>query len=481
MIETSQAYKDLMSSNVRPTCEPVIKATGINNNGNPFEVVWEAKDIINLTYKRGVDPLGRELPYMELSFTEIYNDVYDENDALYKYEDIPIYAKFELTFKQSLDFFNTWEVIKNAEYTWKMLKEKFDTWKNVKNEVPVEEIKLPTLFLEKKTIEDKTINWIAKDLLSFMGIPFKKMFYAYYYSNATNTKNALKFLLSEARASFLKENDILKAIEVTFSNIYELSATSVLNFMGICIIEGNVNSLMMNLLSLKNTWIDFHNDGSLIYTNHFEKSINQTFFNDIMYEFPKITSGKNVSSYVFYKYLNVENIEQSYIVTPEPYCEINKNQIYKVDFKGNGVAFSNYGSGTLMPSEPTYTLTLYEDDVVINPIETKKENIVMDTGLIGEVYNEDNIFNQHDSNDEVVWDKLNFIQSLLSSKLSNIEINALPNVALTPLDIISVETTFYEKSENDLKQFKTGYIKCIELEYNGVLKEKIKVGEYESF
>ena len=62
MIPVSDKLKEIMASNIRPKCEPIIKISGIDNNGNQTTITWQAKDIKSMTFKRGIDPIGRELP-----------------------------------------------------------------------------------------------------------------------------------------------------------------------------------------------------------------------------------------------------------------------------------------------------------------------------------------------------------------------------------------------------------------------------------
>ena len=45
MIQVSDGYKDLVKSNIRPKCEPIIKVSGIDNTGKEIELVWNAKNI----------------------------------------------------------------------------------------------------------------------------------------------------------------------------------------------------------------------------------------------------------------------------------------------------------------------------------------------------------------------------------------------------------------------------------------------------
>jgi hypothetical protein len=91
MIQVSNAYKELINSNIRPKCEPIITISGIDNTGKETTLVWESKNIQELTYKRKIDPIGRELPYMELSCTQIYEGKLDNKKYPEKYQNIVKY------------------------------------------------------------------------------------------------------------------------------------------------------------------------------------------------------------------------------------------------------------------------------------------------------------------------------------------------------------------------------------------------------
>jgi hypothetical protein len=118
MLQVSDAYKELVKSNIRPKCEPIIKVSGNDNNGNDIELIWRAKDIKDLTYKRSIDPIGRELPYMELTWTEIYSGKFDEENYPEKYNNIASYMGVDLSFTQNLNFYNTWKTLFDSGKTW---------------------------------------------------------------------------------------------------------------------------------------------------------------------------------------------------------------------------------------------------------------------------------------------------------------------------------------------------------------------------
>ena len=97
MMPVSDAYKELVKSNIRPKCEPIIKVSGLDDSGNEVELVWQAKNIKDMTFKRGIDPVGRELPYLELTWTEIYTGKFNETNYPEKDNSTCIYLPIYLS------------------------------------------------------------------------------------------------------------------------------------------------------------------------------------------------------------------------------------------------------------------------------------------------------------------------------------------------------------------------------------------------
>ena len=144
MIEVSEKYKQLMNSNVRPKCEPVIK---ILNDDNTVAFEWRGKNIKSLTFKRGIDPISRELPYMELTWTELYRGKLNEQGFVDKYKGVSALMEVELSFEQLLGFFNTWQDVLNTYGTWQGVKDSGKTWGEIFKDRSVEEIKMPKMYL----------------------------------------------------------------------------------------------------------------------------------------------------------------------------------------------------------------------------------------------------------------------------------------------------------------------------------------------
>ena len=140
MISVSQKFLELMQSNIRPKIEPTITVKGQDSEGNQVVLTWTPSNIQDMKYKREIDPVGRTLRYMELTWTERYYGKLNAENYPEKYNNIVKYMAVELSFEQSLGFFNTWKDLFSAGYTWKSIFDQFKTWKGVKRGVSKEKI-----------------------------------------------------------------------------------------------------------------------------------------------------------------------------------------------------------------------------------------------------------------------------------------------------------------------------------------------------
>ena len=161
----SDKFLEIMKSNIRPKCEPKITVTGTTADGTTKTIEWNAKDIKSLSFHRSIDPVGRNLPIMELSWTEVYYGKFNAQNFPIKYNNIAKYMTVNLEFHQFLGFYQTWKTLKSM--TWKQVKAL--TWKKVKNEVAFETVKIPMMFLSATPeISGHTIKWTANAALSFL-------------------------------------------------------------------------------------------------------------------------------------------------------------------------------------------------------------------------------------------------------------------------------------------------------------------------
>lgn len=482
MLSVSQKFLELMQSNIRPKIEPTITVMGQDSNGSPVVLSWKPSNIQNMTYKRGIDPVGRTLPYMELTWTEIYYGKLNAENYPEKYNNIVKYMAVELSFEQSLGFFNTWKDLFSAGYTWKSIFDQFKTWKCVKRGVSKEKITFPRMFLvAKPTIQGQTITWTARDLFYFLNQTHTKSF-----KKNINYRNPIRWFLLEERGNFRNSSEIFEAITQTQSR-----ATSDVdgNIDKIIVFDGSTKNLLMNYASIRNYYWDFK-DGYAVLKKMYDlvdkTAVVDVVFNfssNIIREYPQLTENLDMSSYSFKQYFAEVDKENSYTLSPAetiPYTDYNGKTVnfYKFLFKGLGVPSSSQDSGYSISSVAKDTINnvnsitvapvnfnSYENSITIN--NEGKVNV-------GEVFVEDNPLNPYSSSDSFIINRADILNSWFGSKKYSMELNSLSNVALETGDLVTVPTNLFN---NDERVIKNAIVVGIELEYNGALKQKTLLHE----
>lgn len=499
MIQVSDAYKELVKSNIRPKCEPTIVVSGVDENGDDVRIEWRAKDIKDLTYRRGIDPVGRELPYMELTWTEIYKGKLNAQSYPEKYNNIMKHMKVELSFTQNLSMFNTWKNVKNL--AWKKLKDL--TWKQIKNEVVAETVQMPTMYLEAQpTIYGQTIKWTARDLLYFLTETQTKGFGADIYndiSTAPDIYNVLIYFILNARSGFLDSPYIFNALtDMATALGQQVNQPNV----GYKIVEWTIFSdttknILKNLLAVYSMYWDFAGDFAL--PQSFE--INQqkkldyiyNFNGNVMWNYPKVTIGNTISLYSFKNYKAVEATDENYELEPSEEVPIFReyaagNKPLKIFyFRGLGVAYDQYGS--LISNRNGNIDRCYSfayDKIYVNPIYWNEYNntinsvpdwnIYADTA--GIVFEENNPANVYNATNPIgsgnIKGRFRFLLNFFKKGYTTLEFEGLPNISLEPSDVINVETNLYE---NDSRITKSAIITNLEYKYSGTLKTKINAHE----
>lgn len=463
MISVSQAYKNLTKSNIRPKCEPFIKLSGKDEQGNEVNFVWSAKNLKDFSYKRGIDPIGRELPYMELTWTEIYSGKLDEELFPEKYNNIGKYMKVVLEFHQNLSFFNTWKTIFDKGLTWADLLGK--TWKQVKNEVEKEVIIFPTLFLTAKPIYNKqTITWKAVDVLSLLQENQTKAF----ISDA-KTKNIIKYFIINEIGNFRQSPDVADCLtqsKYNFDENLDIYDGNTIEKDIIC--DGITKDLIVKILQLRNVYIDFNNDGSFGMMSLGRSVENGLFTKNTLRAFPEVQKNPNISNYIFKSYTFTKNTDKTYTKTPVYYKTIKGYDVFKVDFDGYGTTDDGAGFLSL-----TQLSTLTTDPVHIIPVNWNSSDNIIVGAEKGEVLSEDISMNPYNSDDWYAQERFKYLKSYFD-KSSTAKFSCLPDLSVTTGDIVQVETNLYKGAEATPK-------KCLvvkmELKYNGTVKQSFTTHE----
>ena len=482
MIPVSDAYKELVKSNIRPTCEPIIKVSGIDNTGKEIELIWNAKNIKDLNYKRSIDPVGRELPYMELTWTEIYTGKLNAESYPEKYNNITKYMQVELSFVQDLGFYNTWKTLFGSGITWKDLFNGSVSWKQLKNQVTKETIAMPKLFLSAKpTISGQTITWSARDLLYFLEDEKVKSFKIGSSSGDYRLlKNVLSYFLIDSRACFLNNRDMFDAISESVSDI--LNCDDEFRLTNDIIFDGKTKDILKNLVSIENKFLNFK-DNKIYFESINNIDSNVIFNSNIMYEKPIIKQGTNISGYSFKSYNIIRDESAIYELSPVvANLKLEDGQTFEYyifNFKGYGEVVSpeEYRDDSeiifyIMPKFGKGTPT-----ISVCPINYNAYDNFINNYKVGDIFNENNPLFVYDKDTETAKTRLAFLNNYFNEKSSTIEFTALPNFSLEPSDIVTAETELYD--ENQQKIFKKVLIVSSEISYNGSFKQKIICHEVE--
>lgn len=434
MLSVASAYHELAKSNMRPKVEPVIKVTGEDANGNTVSLTWEASNIQNLTYKRGIDPVGREISYMELTWTEIYTGNLNEENYPEKYNNIVKYMAVDLKFLQNMSF----------------------SWESDVSKIP---ITMPRMFLvSKPVIDGKTITWTARDLLYFLTESQTKSFTA-----DVPYRNALRWFLLEERANFKNSKEILTAIQNTQSSILSDSTVTVDKN---TVLDGSSKQILTGLSNIKNYHWNFTN--SIAKVESFKTLLAKTvpvyaFTSNVMYDFPKLTALPTISGYSFKQYVCELDEENQYTLDPYERIKYKNATFYHYAFKGLG----EYKYGSLsMIAKSAYS---ENSPLTVTPANLNSVDLYLTLNQKGEEFIEDNSCNPYSKNDSDIKNRITFLKEYFKEGSYSAEINSLSNLAIEPGDLVAIETNLFSGNRRISKR---ALVLSIELEYNGALKQK---------
>ena len=477
MIQVSDAYKELVKSNIRPKCEPIIKVSGTDNNGNYTELTWRAKNIKDLKYKRSIDPVGRELPYMELTWTEIYTGKLNAESYPEKYNNITKYMQVELSFVQDLNFYNTWKMVFNSGLSWKELFSKNATWKQLKTKALQETITMPKLFLSARpTISGQTITWVAKDLLSFA---IEEQVYEFDGENNNPAlKNCVSFFTLNARSPFVKSLGLFTAFTDTVTELLKQESINE-NIEKRIICDGTTNNIILNLSSIYNYFLDFQSNIFVMKKFNPSTVSSYSYKKNVLYSYPKIEKGVNISSYNF-KYRIAEN-DRSRASFKSPawdklYGNGGRRLHYELD--GYGDAYESdevsletkINSGNIKTADIVGTWDSTKKAYII-PIRYNSYEGVINIDAVGEVFSEDNPISPYDATSDIKRARKDFLSSYFTQNSSSLTFEALPNISIETNDVIEIETNLYQSDNKQI--IKKGLVVYMELTYSGNLKQKI--------
>lgn len=394
-------FDEVMQSNIRPKCEPKITVSGTDINGDTKTIIWNAKDIKSLTFKRSIDPVGRNLPIMELQWTEVYYGKFNAQNFPIKYNNVAKYMAVTLEFDQSLSFFRTWKDVKSL--TWKSLLN--FTWKSLKTDTPKQTIKMPMMFLSATPeISGKTIKWTAKDALSFLTENQVKAFYNPWQTANYEIPfyNPIIYLLVNARATFYHSKELFDYYTRTINYFNGLDKTKLLTH-GV-IFDGATNSEIMNYLSPMNEYLDFDSDKIIKKEFTGARAVKPTINIPLKLQYgtPTAEVGKTISRYSYKQYIFNFNYSGEYEMSPTNVTDMGSNATadyrYMLEYLFNGYGTTQLiGDGEYALYEDINRAIDFSGDTSkiakVTPLEYKGIDQQIILNQIGELYEEDNTLN----------------------------------------------------------------------------------------
>lgn len=440
MIPVSNTYKELVKSNIRPKCEPVIVVSGRVEDGEDVYMRWTANEIKELKFRRGIDPVGRELPYMELTWTEIYTGKLNEENYPEKYNNVCKYMAVDLRFVQDLLF--SWESIKRQEAFF-----------------------MPRMFLTARpTIQGNKITWVARDVLYFL-----ESLQAKGFEPNIPYRNALRWFLLDERGNVRNSTEMLTALQNSQSNILKGDAETLKKNV---VVEGRSKDILLGLANIKSYYWNFK-ENTAVLDSLFSLIDSMEFFpietvydftSNVMYNYPTMRANPTLSAYSFKQY--VCELDEGNKYTLSPYETLIKK----------GVKFYHYAyKGLGKPTDTTFTNEFgkatysKENTLNITPANLNGIEFSINTANDGETFTEDNRCNPYNNTDREILDRVEYLSKYFKKGSYSAEVVSLPNVALETGDLVTTETNLFN---GEKRVSKYAVVLKIELEYNGSLKQK---------
>jgi hypothetical protein len=459
-----------MNSGIRPKCEPTITVEGQTENGEEVFFLWRSRDIQDFTFKSTIDPIGRNLPTLELTWTEIYTGKLTEQNMAEKYDKVMPCMRVKLSFEQNLNWFNSWRDIYSKK--WSDLLN--TTWQEVYKGRQKETVVLQDLFLvARPEINGQTITWKARDLLYFLNdtqeIGFK--------SGIPYTRPNSLFLLNE-RGNFRKSPNIISSLEKT-AEFFEQRIVEG-NTETSMIYSGKTKDILKNNELLRDKYLMFKNN--IIISSYSQDLFSKPAVFDVpskvLKKYPQIIKNNNISSYSFTQHLNVLDHNEAYTMTPSTTISSMGVTLNRFIFKDWGVASAVEGDlgGFVIDTISKYTDTNAETINVV-PVKTMSIEKYVSLNNDGEVFSENNPLNVYDEY-FMALRHTKILNSYFNRNVYTLEFESLPFFHLQTGDVINVPTNLFSNNQNIQKK---GVIVGQEINYNGGFSAKTTLHEIGEF
>ena len=445
MIINDTELNALMNESIRPKCTPRIQVHYIDENNNDLRKVFTEDNITSLTYKRGIDPIGRTLPYMELVWTETnVEGTIEENEP--KSDDFKSLSLVSFDLTQYLDFGG-----ERKSY-----------------------ITMNSLYLVgTPVVNGNEIVWTARDMMYFLNTNQEIGF-----QSGLKFTNPLRYFLLDERAEH-KVNKYWEGFIRDLSLIQTyLKVNDTEDPLGTVIYQGSTKNILKDIVSTRNYFWDFG------YAVDMEiKSISDllnqtevvhTFHGNTMKKFPELTKNSNISAFNFVQHrANIKTKEAYTIDTPtEEYEEMGvKTNRFELDDWGT---VTNSNSGYVPNTINKSVLTLNnETKITVAPVSIINEDLFFNNNKVGETYSENNTCYFKENNTKLE-ERMALLNRYFNDDVYTMQFEGLPHFAIEPCDLVGVETDITENGERVIKK---GVVIEQEMSYNGAWEQKMTVHE----
>lgn len=454
---------EVLGRDIRPKTNIRIMMRGYDKNDELCTYNWQSANIINLTYKRGVDPTGNELPYMELRWEELYNGSINEKSQPTIYANVATQLEVTLAFSQEKAFFPTWKSLYQNN-TWNQIYSAGYKWAFLPN---VESFVMPKLYLsEPPRIEKNKIIWVAKDIMWFLT---NKISLAL---ESISFKQLMLYNLTESRAMLWSNPLMRNTIQKSIENIKSLTNFDV--FGKNILVDDDVRNNLKNCASLLNCFFDFDENGALVCRNIESKDVDYNFPENIMYAWPNVTHLNDCYQYEYIQNQTVASSE-SFIVEMSQTIIINDLPIYRFDFPERGIDAEKKSFNI------NYVLDTSADSREIKKLTTNSySHIIIDNNIVsGDVITENNPLCYWADNDELALARAEFLKTFAKSDNVVLDAETLILPMLEPCDRVTIKTNLVDAENQTIT--KDCFVINFEIDYNGAVREKFKLQEYKEW
>ena len=451
MIINDAGLNALMNETIRPKCKPSISVgMFVDGNSDSIESIrrsWNEDTILNLTYKRGVDPIGRTLPYMELVWSESNDREQRNSEGMARPEEFEALSKVSFSYTQYMDFSGENKKTISTHPLW---------------------------LVGPPVVNGNEVVWTARDMMYFLNNKQQIGF-----QSGLNFGNPMRYFLLDERAEHKS-----KPYDFEFVNYLQQTQRrtqlSLENVIDTAVVyEGTSKNLLKDIASTRNYFWDFHISREGMELKSLSDLLNQTkvvhtFKGDVMKKFPDLQKNSNISAFSFSKNrVKIKTDEAYKITTPSAVEEEMGASVNRYDLDDWGTVTEHSGGYVANTINKVVYTTSTTNSITVAPVVITQEEVFVNNNKVGELYSENNSCFFDESN-TTMTPRMELLNKYFNENVYTMQFEGLPHFAIEPCDLVGVETNITENGERVIKK---GVVIEQELAYNGCWVQKLIVHE----